>query len=127
MPKAPTGSCRGFSETGIYHKLFKYPEYRARACKGRPKIGALDQKRRQLIDRYAGDQMTTDEYIAANRALDDAGGHGAKTTRSAPLSRRWAMSSCARRSAGPMQAAAERSGPSCSPNGGSDYFKPWPR
>jgi hypothetical protein len=29
-----------------------------------------DQERRQLIERYAADQMTGDEYIAANRALD---------------------------------------------------------
>jgi hypothetical protein len=35
------------------------------------KIGALDPERRQLIDRYAADQMTNDEYIAANRALDE--------------------------------------------------------
>jgi Recombinase zinc beta ribbon domain len=35
------------------------------------KIGALNQERRQLISRYAGDQMTNDEYIAANRALDE--------------------------------------------------------
>jgi hypothetical protein len=35
------------------------------------KIGALDLERRQLISRYAADQMTNDEYIAANRALDE--------------------------------------------------------
>jgi hypothetical protein len=35
------------------------------------KIWDLDQRRRQLIDRYAGDEMTVDEYIAANRALDE--------------------------------------------------------
>jgi site-specific DNA recombinase len=35
------------------------------------KIGALDQERRQLIERYAADQMTGDEYISANRALDE--------------------------------------------------------
>jgi site-specific DNA recombinase len=35
------------------------------------KIGALDHERRELIDRYAGDQITGDEYIAANRALDE--------------------------------------------------------
>jgi DNA invertase Pin-like site-specific DNA recombinase len=35
------------------------------------KIGALDQERRELISRYAADQMTGEEYIAANRALDD--------------------------------------------------------
>jgi site-specific DNA recombinase len=35
------------------------------------KIGALDQERRQLISRYAADQITNDEYIAANRALDE--------------------------------------------------------
>jgi hypothetical protein len=35
------------------------------------KIGALDQERRQLIDRYAADQMKGEEYIAANRALDE--------------------------------------------------------
>jgi hypothetical protein len=34
------------------------------------KIGALDHERRELISRYAADQMTGDEYIAANRALD---------------------------------------------------------
>ena len=34
------------------------------------KISDLDQERRQMIDRYAADQMTADEYIAANRALD---------------------------------------------------------
>jgi hypothetical protein len=32
------------------------------------KIGDLDHERRELISRYAGDQMTGDEYIAANRA-----------------------------------------------------------
>jgi site-specific DNA recombinase len=35
------------------------------------KIGALDHDRRELIGRYAADQMTHDEYIAANRALDE--------------------------------------------------------
>ena len=35
------------------------------------KIGALDQERRGLMSRYAADQITGDEYIAANRALDD--------------------------------------------------------
>jgi hypothetical protein len=35
------------------------------------KIGALDHDRRELISRYAADQMTGDEYIAANRALDE--------------------------------------------------------
>ena len=33
-------------------------------------ISALDEDRRQMIDRYAADQLTGDEYIAANRALD---------------------------------------------------------
>jgi hypothetical protein len=35
------------------------------------KMSHLDQDRRQLIDRYAADQMTGDEYIAASRALDE--------------------------------------------------------
>jgi hypothetical protein len=35
------------------------------------KIGALDDERRDLISRYAADQMMGDEYIAANRALDE--------------------------------------------------------
>jgi Recombinase zinc beta ribbon domain len=35
------------------------------------RIGDLDQERRQLIDRYAADQMTGEEYISANRALDE--------------------------------------------------------
>jgi hypothetical protein len=35
------------------------------------KISALDQERRQMIDRYAADQMRGEEYIAANRALDE--------------------------------------------------------
>jgi site-specific DNA recombinase len=35
------------------------------------KMSALDQERRQMIDRYAADQMTGEEYIAANRALDE--------------------------------------------------------
>jgi hypothetical protein len=35
------------------------------------KIGALHHERRALISRYAADQMTGDEYIAANRALDE--------------------------------------------------------
>jgi hypothetical protein len=35
------------------------------------KIGALDHERRELISRYAADQMMGDEYITANRALDD--------------------------------------------------------
>jgi hypothetical protein len=35
------------------------------------KIGALDHDRRELISRYAADQMTNDEYTAANRALDE--------------------------------------------------------
>jgi hypothetical protein len=34
------------------------------------KISALDEDRRQMIDKYAADQMTGEEYIAANRALD---------------------------------------------------------
>ena len=34
------------------------------------KIGALDQERRQMIDKYAADQMSGEDYIAANRALD---------------------------------------------------------
>jgi hypothetical protein len=35
------------------------------------KISTLDQERRQMIDRYAADQMTGEEYITANRALDE--------------------------------------------------------
>jgi hypothetical protein len=35
------------------------------------KIGGLDHERRELISKYAADQMTGDEYITANRALDD--------------------------------------------------------
>jgi len=35
------------------------------------KIGALDNERRELISKYAADQMTGDDYIAANRALDE--------------------------------------------------------
>jgi hypothetical protein len=35
------------------------------------KIGALDHERRQLMDRYAVDQMTGDDYIAANRTFDE--------------------------------------------------------
>jgi hypothetical protein len=35
------------------------------------KIGTLDHERRELISSYAADQMTGDEYIAANRALDE--------------------------------------------------------
>jgi hypothetical protein len=35
------------------------------------KIGTLDHERRELIDKYAGDQITGDEYGAANRALDE--------------------------------------------------------
>jgi site-specific DNA recombinase len=35
------------------------------------KMGVLDHERRELIDRYAGDQITGDEYITANRALDE--------------------------------------------------------
>jgi hypothetical protein len=35
------------------------------------KIGVLDHERRELIDRYAADQMTGDEYITGNRALDE--------------------------------------------------------
>jgi hypothetical protein len=35
------------------------------------KIGALDHERRELISRYAADQMNNDEYIAANRAIDE--------------------------------------------------------
>jgi hypothetical protein len=35
------------------------------------KIGALDNERRELIERYAVDRITGDEYIAANRALDE--------------------------------------------------------
>jgi hypothetical protein len=33
-------------------------------------IRALDEERRRLIGRYAAEQMTGDEYVAANRALD---------------------------------------------------------
>jgi hypothetical protein len=32
------------------------------------KIGALDEERRRLIDRYAAEQMTGEAYITANRA-----------------------------------------------------------
>jgi hypothetical protein len=35
------------------------------------KISTLDQNRRRLIDRYAEDQMTGEEYISGNRALDE--------------------------------------------------------
>jgi hypothetical protein len=35
------------------------------------KIGVLDHERRELISRYAADQMTADEYVAANQALDE--------------------------------------------------------
>jgi hypothetical protein len=34
-------------------------------------MSALDQERRQMIDRYAADQMTGEEYISGNRALDE--------------------------------------------------------
>jgi hypothetical protein len=34
------------------------------------KIRALDEERRQLINRYAAEQMAGEAYIAANRALD---------------------------------------------------------
>jgi hypothetical protein len=34
------------------------------------KISTVDQDRRQLMDRYATDQMTGEEYISGNRALD---------------------------------------------------------
>jgi hypothetical protein len=33
-------------------------------------IGAMEDERRRLIDRYAAEEMTGEEYIAANRALD---------------------------------------------------------
>jgi hypothetical protein len=33
-------------------------------------ISALDEERRRLINQYAAEQMTGDEYITANRALD---------------------------------------------------------
>jgi site-specific DNA recombinase len=35
------------------------------------RLGALDHERRELISRYAADEMTGNEYIAANRALDE--------------------------------------------------------
>jgi hypothetical protein len=35
------------------------------------KIGALDHERRELIDRYAADQLTGEDYISANRTLDE--------------------------------------------------------
>jgi hypothetical protein len=35
------------------------------------KMSALDQDRRQLIDRYAADQITGEEYLSGNRALDE--------------------------------------------------------
>jgi site-specific DNA recombinase len=35
------------------------------------KMGALDQERRGLIERSAADQIRGDEYISANRALDE--------------------------------------------------------
>ena len=35
------------------------------------KISALDQERRQMIDRYAADQMTGEEYISGNRVLHE--------------------------------------------------------
>ena len=41
------------------------------------KMSALDEERRQMIDRYAADQMTGEEYIAANRALWRIRGHKA--------------------------------------------------
>jgi hypothetical protein len=34
-------------------------------------MGTLDQERRGLIERYAADQIRGDEYISANRALDE--------------------------------------------------------
>jgi hypothetical protein len=34
-------------------------------------MGALDHERQELISKYAADQMTGDDYIAANRALDE--------------------------------------------------------
>jgi site-specific DNA recombinase len=34
-------------------------------------MSALDQERREMIDRYAVDQMTGEEYVSANRALDE--------------------------------------------------------
>jgi hypothetical protein len=35
------------------------------------KISTLDQERRELIERYAADQMNAEDYITANRALDE--------------------------------------------------------
>jgi hypothetical protein len=35
------------------------------------KIGTLDHERRELIERYAADQMTGEDYISANRTLDE--------------------------------------------------------
>ena len=35
------------------------------------KFSALEDERRQIIGRYAAEQMTGEEYIAANRALDE--------------------------------------------------------
>jgi len=43
----------------------------ARAPRVARKIGALDHDRRELISRHAADELTGDEYIAANRALDE--------------------------------------------------------
>jgi hypothetical protein len=43
----------------------------ARAPRVARKIGALDHNRRELISRHAADELTGDEYIAANRALDE--------------------------------------------------------
>jgi hypothetical protein len=34
-------------------------------------LDTLDHERRELISGYAADQITGDEYIAANRALDE--------------------------------------------------------
>jgi site-specific DNA recombinase len=35
------------------------------------KIGSLDYDRRELIDQYAADQLSGEDYISANRALDE--------------------------------------------------------
>jgi hypothetical protein len=61
------GKLRGYVETGAGLDDQSTARELTRVAQ---KIGALDHERRALISRYAADQMTGDEYIAANRALD---------------------------------------------------------
>jgi hypothetical protein len=63
-PARPRGCIEGggLDDQSVARKLARVAQH----------FGALDDERRRLIDQYAAEKMTGEQYIAANRTLDRA-------------------------------------------------------